>query len=460
MTAYTNRRESIYIRLLKLLVLAGAVSCLFFFCINQIGEQLVDYYYRTSNYEEKRNGEYLSRLQSYVEANQVAAKDTKMLKAWVDRQKILSLQVYRDNMLLYDSEYMDSEALEEEIDHASWKTYYILDFADGKAEVSLYGFYSYQLYNWVFIGELLLAFALFVAVVLLGIRKTMRYIRRLSREIEILEGGNLDYAITVTGKDELAALARGLEEMRQSFRNKVEQEAHLVRTNQRMITEMSHDLRTPLTSIMLYTEILRKQVCGGKTDSGEAKESSSAGNLSKQERQFLSYIDKIAEKTARMKQMAEHLFEYALIAGETETELDEPALAELIFYDLLSETCAYLEQNGYIVSPDLSWENERIRVNTDYVLRIMDNITSNLLKYADREKPVCISTLYGEHSVGFLVENAVRACEEKEDSTGIGLGNIKNMMAKMNGSCKVREGDGRFAVTLLFPKVRDNGTLL
>ena len=442
MTAYTNRRESIYIRLLKLLVLAGAVSCLFFFCINQIGEQLVDYYYRTSNYEEKRNGEYLSRLQSYVEANQVAAKDTKMLKAWVDRQKILSLQVYRDNMLLYDSEYMASEALEEEIAHASWKTYYILDFADGKAEVSLYGFYSYQLYNWVFIGELLLAFALFVAVVLLGIRKTMRYIRRLSREIEILEGGNLDYAITVTGKDELAALARGLEEMRQSFKHKVEQEAHLVRTNQRMITEMSHDLRTPLTSIMLYTEILKKHV------------------LSKQDIQFLNYIDKIAEKTARMKQMAEHLFEYALIAGEAETELDEPALVELIFYDLLSEACAYLEQNGYIVSLDLSWENERIRVNTDYVLRIMDNITSNLLKYANREKPVCISTLYEEHSVGFLVENAVRVCEEKEDSTGIGLGNIKNMMAKMNGSCKVREGDGRFEVTLLFPKVRANGTFL
>ena len=428
---YTNRWESMYVRLSKLLILAGAVSCLFFFGANKIGERLIENYYATSNYEEKRDGEYLSRLQAYVKANQVSAKDTKMLKAWVDRQKIISLQVCRDNMLLYDSEYLASETLEEEVEYASWKTYYILDFADGKAEVSLYGFYSYQLFNWAFIAELLLAFVRFVAIVLLGIRKTMRYIRRLGREIEILEGGNLDYTITVTGKDELAALAQGLEEMRCSFRHKVEQEAHLVRTNQRMITEMSHDLRTPLTSIMLYTEIMRKHVCDDKA---------------------LTYIDKIAEKTARMKQMAEHLFEYALIAGETETELEEPALLEVIFYDLLSEACVYLEQNGFTVSRDLSWENEQICVNTDYVLRIMDNITSNLLKYGDREKPVCIRTLYTEQGVGILVENAVRVSSEKADSTGIGLGNMKNMMAKMNGFCKAEERNGRFSVSLLFPE--------
>lgn len=451
---YANRWESIYIRLLKLLVLAGAVSCLFFFCVNRIAEHLIDNYYVSSNYKEKRDREYLSRFQTYVKANQISARDTKKLKTWVDKQKIISLQVYRDNVLLFDSEYLALEPLEEKIDYASWKTYYILDFADGKAEVSLYGFYFYQLFNWAFIGELLLAFVLFVTIVLLGIRKTMQYIRHLSREIGILEGGNLDYAITVTGKDELAALARGLEEMRRSFRHKVEQETHLVRTNQRMITEMSHDLRTPLTSIMLYTEILRKRVYSYKADPQEEKESTAARKASEEKRQFLTYIEKIEEKTVRIKQMAEHLFEYVLIAGETETELEEPALLKLIFYDLLSETCAYLEQNGFTVTLELSWESERICVNTGYVLRIMDNITSNLLKYGDREQPVCVRTLYTEQGVGLLVENAVRFYREKVESTGIGLGNMKNMMAKMNGCCKAEERDGRFAVTLIFPRAR------
>lgn len=451
MTAHTNRWESIYVRLLKLLVLAGAISCLFFFVVNRAGDAFVDSYYRNSNYEEKEDRKYLSRLQSYVSDNQISARDTKMLKAWVDKQKIISLQVYRDNVLLYDSEYLAAEELEEKVDYASWKTYYLLDFADGQAQVSLYGFYSYQLYNWVFIGELLLTFALFVAVVLLGIRKPMGYIRRLSQEIEILEGGNLDYAITVTGKDELAALARGLEEMRRSFQHKVEQEAHLVQTNQRMITEISHDLRTPLTSIMLYTEILKKQVSRLHTSPRETENPDLQSSLPDETEQLCSYIDKIEKKTARMKQMAEHLFEYALIAGETEALLEEPVSLELIFYDLLSETCAYLEQNGFSVSLDLFWENAQISVHTDYVLRIMDNITSNLLKYADRKEPVCIHTLYREGSAGFAVENAVCIRREGTDSTGIGLGNIKNMMAKMNGSCQIKEKHGKFTIALLFP---------
>ena len=87
----------------------------------------------------------------------------------------------------------------------------------------------------------------------------MKYIRKLSKEIEILEGGNLEYKITVNGKDELAALAGGLECMRESFRNQSIQEAEIVRENQKIVTQMSHDLRTPLTSIMLYTELTEKR---------------------------------------------------------------------------------------------------------------------------------------------------------------------------------------------------------
>ena len=59
--------------------------------------------------------------------------------------------------------------------------------------------YSYQYYNYAVIAELLLSFALFVGIVMLGIRYKIRYIRKLSSEIEILEGGDLDYEITVKG---------------------------------------------------------------------------------------------------------------------------------------------------------------------------------------------------------------------------------------------------------------------
>lgn len=152
---------------------------------------------------------------------------------------------------------------------------------------------------------------------MLGIRKTIHYIRKLSQEIKILEGGDLSYPITIIGKDELAQLAEGLDSMRQSFLRQTEQEKQLTFANQRMITEMFHDLRTPLTSIMLYTEILLKNKC-------------------ENDEQKVSYIQKIDRKARRMKQLSDHLFEYALITGEEEVKLEEPRPLSAVFYDLPS----------------------------------------------------------------------------------------------------------------------------
>ena len=124
----------------------------------------------------------------------------------------------------------------------------------------------------------------------------MAYILQLKDEIEILEGGSLDYPITVKGKDELAALAKGLDNMRKSFAGLIDQEGKMVQENQRIITEMSHDLRTPVTSIILYTEILKK------------------GTYKDQEQQR-EYIEKIGQKAQRMKQLTDNLFEYSLIGS-------------------------------------------------------------------------------------------------------------------------------------------------
>ena len=144
-----------------------------------------------------------------------------------------------------------------------------MSFADGEANVSITGMYAYQFYNYAMLAELALSFVLFLLLVLFGIRSKMAYILKLSDEVEILEGGSLDYKITVKGKDELAALAEGLESMRLSFQELIRQEARMVQENQKIVTEMSHDLRTPVTSIMLYTEILKK---GSYKGGGQWKE--------------------------------------------------------------------------------------------------------------------------------------------------------------------------------------------
>lgn len=435
MTRETNRRNSIYTQLLRLLLVASFSALIVFFLLDFAGKYFIRNNFEETDYIEKKNQDYVEKLQEFIKEEKLTIKDTDKLASWVKSQKLIFIQVYKDEIQVFNSEYPTQDVWEEEIaaGNYAWESFYMVDFADGPAEVVITGAYTYQLYNYTMIGELIVSFLFFLSFVLLGIRRKMDYIRKLSDEIEILEGGSLDYKITVKGKDEIAALAEGLDSMRLSFGRLIRQEAEMVRENQRIVTEMSHDLRTPITSIMLYTEILKK-------------------NKNVNSEQVKEYLDKVDEKAYRMKQLADHLIEYSLLAGEKEIELEEPEQFEVLFYDLFSEICSYLEQKGFQVVVQVEWFESFHRVSTAYIVRILDNITSNIVKYADPLEPVKIISLEEGKMVGFRFENTIRPMDEKEESTGIGIQNIKNMIKKMGGNCTVEEEGNRFCLILMFPK--------
>lgn len=432
-----DKWDSLYVSLFRLLTGAVAAAILFFFCLDFAGEYLVVRWYHESHYVERKEKAYIKDLQDYVDRYQVSIQDGESLTRWLKDQKILSLKIYQEHWLVYDSFYKKNlENLTEEEREQKYnkqENYYPVSFPDGEGEAVLYGAYKYQLYNFVVFLELLAAFLVFLGIMAWGIRRKMEEIRRLGQEIEILETGNLDYAITVQGKDELAALAEGVDCMRRSLKEQIEQEARLVRENQEMVTEMSHDLRTPLTSILLYTEILQK-------------------GAYKNPDRLLEYLEKIHQKARRLKQLSDHLFEYALIAEDAGIQLERPEEYKALFYDLLSETCSYLEQKGFQAEARLEWKPKRIQVDENYIARILDNITSNIVKYAKKERPVIISCSCDEERVRIAFENTVKMSEKSEESSGIGLPNIRKMMERMGGSCQAGQREGQFCIQLFFPQ--------
>lgn len=456
-----DRQDSIYFRLIRLLLLAAVVSAAGFLILNAVVEKRIERYVSNPDYREKENNARIGNLQDYVRKNGISTGDRTDLDEWVKKQAVLSLQVYRNSILMYDSNYREEDAWEGYTgnNYFDLESYYIVSFADGDADVILFGFYAYQYYNYAVIAELLFSCLLFLCIVMLGIRKMMNYIRLLSREIEILEGGNLDYPITVSGRDELAALASGLDHMRQSFKRQVEQEALLTQANRKMITEMSHDLRTPLTALLLYTKVLQQRKY-------------------RNEEQMWEYIDRIELKANQIKKLSDNIFEYALITGEDKVRLEAPETFRTVFYDLLSETSAYLEQKGFQVQMELNgmaseevsaqdrgmggkaasdvrncpeiWQKRYVCIYSDYVTRIFDNITSNIIKYANRCQPVRIRTEFDSHSGRLVFENNKSNLEKKEESTNIGIRNMKNMMRKMNGGCEVEQDGEWFRIILSF----------
>ena len=438
--------HSLYFKLAGLLLAAVAVSGLFFVVINYAGEQMITKIFSDSSHIEKLSEAYIQDLQDYIDETKAASNDSEKLTEWVRKRKIVSIQVYKDEILTYDSNYPDAAVEDAEAEGAyyDWEYYYTAEFADGTADVFLYGFFSYPLYSYAMTAEILLAVILLVAIVILGIRKPVRYIGRLKAECEILGSGDLDYQVTVQGKDELSLLARGLDNMRMALRESNEKEAELTAANRRMITEMSHDLRTPLTSLLIYTEILGKKAA-------------------KDPRQAMEYVSKIEKKARQIKRLSDNIFEYALITEETKAELGEPQTLRELFYDPLSEMTAYLGERGYMVGlrPDTGSGSERrqIRVNEEYINRIMDNIVSNIEKYADKSMPVRIETIYTEEYGGLAFRNGISCSTEDrrktEGSTNIGLHNVEKMMKKMNGYFRVKQTENIFEITLIFPWVKE-----
>lgn len=433
-----SKRTSLYVELAALLIIAAIASGVLFFGLTLAGEAIVSSYYSGSDYVQKKNEAYISRLQEHVSENRISSGDAERLKEWVKKQRVIAIEVYKDKKEVFNSEYPVETSVQEsdaETDYLDRGNSYRVTFEDGEATVFIFGIYEYQFYSYAMKAELLIAFLVFLGIVMLGIRRTLKYIRQLSQEIKILEGGDLDYEITISGKDELTALAEGLDQMRKSIKEHMEQETHMAQANRRMITEMSHDLRTPLTSMMIYTEILKKRKY-------------------RDESQMWDYVDKIDKKAHQMKLLSDHIFEYSLLSGEVEVCLEEKEDFEFVFYDLLSETCGYLEQRGFRIALDFSWKNVEIWVNSDYVVRILDNVTSNIIKYADPAEPVVVSSIYTEEHAGLSFKNRKRIYQEKTDSTNIGINNIRNMLAQIGGCCRIGQDEKEFRIALQFLRSR------
>ena len=152
-----------------------------------------------------------------------------------------------------------------------------------------------------------------------------------------------------------------------------------------------------------------------------------------------------------MKQLTDHLFEYALVSGGKEIQLEEPEKCEVVFYDLFSETDSYLVQNGFEVEFAIDWPKNNIQVCTEYIVRILDNISSNIMKYGDRKYKVIISSAIFRDSIGFQFKNVRQDMLDKTDSNGVGIPSIKNMMKKMGGKCNVHQEKETFEIEILFP---------
>lgn len=89
--------------------------------------------------------------------------------------------------------------------------------------------------------------------------------------------------------------------------------------------------------------------------------------------------------------------------------------------------------------------------NEPYIRRILDNITSNILKYADPAYPVSVTFVREEDDAGLAFSNVTLSDTDSVESTKVGLVSIQTMMEKMHADSRAESDGRRFCITLLFP---------
>ena len=281
------------------------------------------------------------------------------------------------------------------------------------------------------IAALVLAAAVFCAVVVPYILHLLRRIEALSRETGALMAGDLSHSIRAPGRDELSRLGADIERLRLSVLERLEGEREAVGATGRLITGLSHDLRTPLTKLMGYLEILRR------CQSGEERE---------------KYLRLAAEKAEQIKGMTDQLFDRAQVPDSREALAREPELVDGAqrLGQILSEVCGDLQREGFQAPQPVFTEPFRLYLRPEDAVRVFANLFSNLCKYGDPASPVTFSVERGPGTVTVAAENRVRPDPDRRDSHGVGLPTMSELMERCGGRLETERRGETFRTAAVF----------
>ncbi|MBR2765450.1 MAG: HAMP domain-containing histidine kinase [Blautia sp.] len=192
-------------------------------------------------------------------------------------------------------------------------------------------------------------------------------VQKLKAATQNIKEGNLDFVLEIEGNDEFADLCRDFEEMRLRLKESAEEKLLMDRENKELISNISHDLRTPITSVKGYVE----GIMDGVADTPEKME---------------RYVRTIYNKTIEM----DHLINELTFYSKIDTNRIPYAFSKLnvqdYFSDCVQELSLELEtkRTGLRYTNDVA-ENVMIIADGEQLRRVIQNIVGNSLKYMDKE---------------------------------------------------------------------------
>ncbi len=275
--------------------------------------------------------------------------------------------------------------------------------------------------------------AVFLLSFLFLMENLVKYVKEIAKGIQKIADGDLEAQIEVKGNDELSYIAMNLNEMTEKIEQLMEKEREAEKTKNELITNVAHDLRTPLTSIIGYMEFL---AIGNK--------------LEEETRQ--KYIHLVYVKAKRLEKLIEDLFSFTkLNYGKIAMKIGKVDIVMLINQLLEDFYPSFADKN---LEYELSTIEDSIIIDADgnLLARLFDNLINNAIKYGAEGKIIRVLIKREEEQVvvkvinyGFIIPKeelnnifnkfyrVEHSRSENTGGTGLGLAIVQNIVKMHQG---------------------------
>ncbi len=283
----------------------------------------------------------------------------------------------------------------------------------------------------------LLGIGVFSVSFLLLQSRSMRYISRISSAMREIAEGDLNITLDVEGDDEFADMAENLNNMVEELRQLMDRERESERTKNELITNVAHDLRTPLTSIIGYLELL-------------------SGPVKLNEERQKKYLDITYKKSKRLQKLIEDLFGFTkLNYGKISMKVSKVDIVKLLSQMLEEFYPNFMEKNlAYELQSNVT--AKVITADGNLLARLFDNLINNAIKYGSEGKKIIVKvdatdtvvtvsvTNFGyvipKEELPLLFEKFYRVEQSRSvntGGTGLGLAIAKNIVDMHGGTIGV-----------------------
>ncbi|MCI8726383.1 MAG: HAMP domain-containing histidine kinase [Hungatella sp.] len=267
--------------------------------------------------------------------------------------------------------------------------------------------------------------------------RSMSYISKISTAMRNISDGDLNTTVEVVGDDEFADMAANLNRMVEEIRVLMDKERESERTKNELITNIAHDLRTPLTSIIGYLELLSNTA---QMDPDMKKK----------------YIDITYTKAKRLQKLIEDLFGFTkLNYGKISMRVSKVDIVKLLS-QLLEEFYPAFMDKGLAYELKSNVPSKVIKADGNLLARLFDNLINNAIKYGTEGKRILVKvhadqtivtvsvTNYGyvipKDELPLLFDKFYRVEQSRSANTGgtgLGLAIAKNIVDMHGGTISV-----------------------